>query len=36
VNAYAAAVIVGAVAGYLFGRRIGLMRGLEGFWLGHK
>jgi len=27
-------VIVGAVAGYSYGERVGLRRGIEGFWLG--
>jgi hypothetical protein len=34
VNELAAAVIVGAVLGYFYGRRVGLRRGIEGFWLG--
>jgi hypothetical protein len=34
VNTYAAAAIFGAVVGYIYGRRIGLKRGIEGFWLG--
>jgi hypothetical protein len=36
VNAYAVAVIVGAVAGYSYGERVGLRRGIEGFWLGRQ
>jgi hypothetical protein len=34
VNAYAVAGIVGALVGYVFGKRVGLKRGIEGFWLG--
>jgi hypothetical protein len=36
VNAYAVAVIVGAVACYFYGKRVGLRRGIEGFWLGRQ
>jgi hypothetical protein len=35
-NPYAVAVIAGALLGYWYGRRVGLRRGIEGFWLGHK